>query len=82
MRPAPGDRYMVTTPFMTYSGKWYTPGDIFELVEETVEAPFGHKSKISNWYVRCPHFAPPEPESVWSGIWAMIEAGVLKRVEP
>ncbi len=77
MRPIPGARYVVAQAFAAMSGKIYEVGMVFELVEETTENPFGFQSKISNWFVKCPYFTPPEPESVWSSIWIMIERGQL-----
>lgn len=80
MRPVPGSIYAVAKEFTMLSGKTYEIGMRLELYDETNEAPFGHKSRISNWSVRCPYFSPPDPQSVWSSIWALIENGYLKHV--
>lgn len=80
MRPVPGSVYEVVRLFYTRSGLFYMPGMHLELLEETSEKPFGAESRISNWIVKCPFFAPPAPESIWSSIWMLIEEGYLKHV--
>lgn len=80
MRPVPGSIYEVARPFEMLSGKRYEVGMQLELYEETADAPFGHASRISNWVVKCPYFSPPDPQSVWSSIWALIENGYLKHI--
>lgn len=80
MRPVPGSIYEVVQPFTTLAGKSYEVGMQLELFEETEEWSFGHKSRISNWIVKCPYFSPPAPESIWSSIWIMIEKGYLNHV--
>ena len=80
MRPVPGSVYEVVRPFEMLSGKQYEVGMQLELYDETNEKPFGHESRISNWVVKCPYFSPPDPQSVWSSIWALIENGYLKHV--
>lgn len=78
MRPVPGSVYEVVRPFATRAGKSYEPGMQLELYEETADKPFGFESRISNWIVRCPFFAPPDPQSIWSSIWVLIEEGYIK----
>ena len=80
MRPVAGSVYEVARSFTTRSGKTYEAGMQLELFEETVQAPFGYESRISNWIVKCPFFSPPDPESIWSSIWMLIEQGYLKHV--
>lgn len=80
MRPVPGSVYEVVRPFTTRAGKTYEVGMQLELHDETSERPFGFASRISNWIVTCPFFAPPAPEAVWSSIWILIEEGTLKYV--
>lgn len=80
MRPVPGSVYEVVRQFTVQSGKTYEPGMHLELYEETTEKPFGFESRISNWIVKCPFFAPPAPEAIWSSIWLLIEQGYLKYV--
>ena len=80
MRPVPGSIYEVAIPFTTMAGKSYEVGMQLELFEETDAHSFGHRSRISNWIVKCPYFSPPAPESIWSSIWIMIEKGYLKHV--
>ena len=58
MRPVPGSVYEVVRQFTVQSGKTYEPGMHLELYEETTEKPFGFESRISNWIVKCPFFAP------------------------
>lgn len=81
MRPIPGDIYEFTVETRTAAGKVYNVGDRLELFEETGQAPFGYLSRISNWYVKCKYFMPPQPESVWSSIWNMIEFDLIRRVD-
>ena len=80
MRPVPGSVNEVVRQFTAQSGKTYEAGMHLELYEETTEKPFGFESRISNWIVKCPFFAPPAPESIWSSIWFLIEQGHLKYV--
>ncbi len=47
-----------------------------ELVDITDEAPWGVKSNLTNWIVKCPHFT-----SVWSGIHAMLDCRELERIQ-
>jgi hypothetical protein len=80
MRPIPGSLYEVVRPFTMRSGKSYELGMQLELYEETDQKPFGFESRISNWIVKCPFFSPPDPQSIWSSIWALIEQGYIKHV--
>ncbi len=63
---------------MALSGVAYGAGDILELIEPTGQMPFGHRSRICNWAVKCKAFRPPMPQSIWSGIWLMVEDGYLE----
>jgi hypothetical protein len=80
VRPVPGSIYEVVEPFTMRSGKAYEVGMRLELYEETDQKPFGYESRISNWIVKCPYFSPPDPRSVWSSIWMLIEQGHIKYV--
>jgi hypothetical protein len=71
--PKPGDVLVVKKSFMTMARVNYREGDELILIEPTQEAPWGFKSAICNWKVECRHFAPPQPQAVWSNIWMMIE---------
>jgi hypothetical protein len=75
--PQSGDVFVVQRPFSTLAGAAYEPGDKLMLVEPTGDAPFKFESRVTNWRVKCKHFEPPQPESVWSGIWNMIEEGTI-----
>jgi len=68
--PQPGDIYMFTTAMRTAGQFDYDKGDLLTLVRLTEETPFGYKSKIGNWVVKC-----KEKTSVWSSIWYLIEQG-------
>jgi hypothetical protein len=71
--PKPRDVLVVKKPFMTMARVQYREGDELILIEPTQEAPWGFKSVFCNWKVECRHFAPPQPQAVWSNIWMMIE---------
>lgn len=71
--PKPMDVLVVKKPFMTMARVHYREGDELILIEPTQEDPWGFKSAICNWKVECRHWAPPQPQAVWSNIWLMIE---------
>lgn len=75
--PEAGKVFVVKKPFSTLAEVSYETGDTLELIELTGMAPFGFQSKLCNWIVRCKHFCPPQKETVWSGIYFMIESGIL-----
>lgn len=71
--PQPGDIYAFTRPTITRAGKTYEAGDTLVLLEQTDEDPWGNRSHICSWRVKCRHFEPPAVESIWPTIWTMIE---------
>ncbi len=75
--PKPGSILLVVQPFHTLAGVSYEKGDRLELIEPTGQAPFGFESNLGNWIVKCRYFTPPDPHSIWSGIWLMLEAGLV-----
>lgn len=79
--PHPDDLYEIQKEFSTLASVTYLPGMRLKLVELTEDSPFGFTSRIGNWRVECPFFAPPQPESVWSLIWYLIESGYIARIE-
>ena len=78
MIPKSGDILVVKIPFATAAGVEYEYGDRLELIEPTGQSPFGHNSAISNWVVKCKHFSPPAPQSVWASIWGLLEYRFLE----
>jgi len=79
--PESGKVFIIKKPFSTLAGVSYEVGDVLKLVEPTGMSPFGFQSKICNWIVECKHFSPPQKETVWSGIYLMIEKGRIEEPE-
>lgn len=79
--PEPGKIYEVVKPFRTMAGVDYKVGDHLELIEPTGRNPFGFQSKLCNWVVKCKHFSPPDDQTVWSGIYIMIENGTIRALD-
>lgn len=77
--PKAGDVLVWTCSVSTAAGVTYDEGDTITLIEPTDEAPFNSRSRVSNWRVRCKHFEPPAPQSIWSNIWDAIQSGYLVR---
>lgn len=73
-----GDILVVKHPILTLADKVYNVGDELQLIEPTGMAPFGFKSNLCNWVVKCPYFSPPDDRSVWGGIWMLVERGWLE----
>lgn len=72
--------YEIMVSFSTLAGVSYEIGDMLILIEPTTEAPFGRGSNLCNWVVKCKHFSPPDPHSIWSNIWMAIEDGSIKGI--
>lgn len=76
--PKPGDKLRLNISFVTPGNLSYAVGDVLELIEPTLDAPFGWKSRICNWHVKCKHHPNG---SVWSMIWAALEHGYMEKIE-
>lgn len=74
--PSPNSLWKIVYPFKTPNGKYYK-GDYLKLLMPTEEAPFGIKSGICNWHVKCKFV----DDSVWSMIWAMADKKHITQVE-
>jgi hypothetical protein len=79
--PQSGDVYEVIRAFSTLAGVSYDLGDHMELIEPTGQSPYGHQSKICNWVVKCKYWTPPQPQTVWSMIWYLIDQGFIRKIE-
>ena len=66
----PGTKLEITRTCEALSGHTYLPGMILELVEPTQAAPFGFRSPLGNWIVKCPF-----QTSVWSSVWIGVDQG-------
>jgi hypothetical protein len=71
-----GDKLKVVRTFYTPAKHRYGEGQVLELIKPTDEAPYGRKSALGNWVVKCPYKI-----SVWSAIWDSVENGFLERIE-
>ena len=79
--PEPGKVFEITQSFYTTAGVLYEKGDTLELIKSTEESPFGFESHFCNWVVKCKHWSPPDPHSIWSSIWYMIGRGLIQEKE-
>jgi hypothetical protein len=76
-----GECYEVVQPFRTPANKNYRKGDVLMLIEPTGQSPFGWRAeKGTNWIVKCKHFQPPSPESVWSCIQYLANNGWIRKI--
>ena len=57
---------MVKRKFLSAARKYYEPGDKITLLEPTGQDPFNTGDPYGHWIVKCPHFSPPDPQSIWS----------------
>jgi hypothetical protein len=71
------EQSQISEIFIADSEEGYVAGDKLILHEPTGLDPFGFQSQISNWIIECKYFKPPQDESVWSGIWLMIERKLI-----
>lgn len=77
----PGSVYEVVVPFFSAAGRAYHIGNRLELIEPTGQKPWGVIAEGGiNWMVKCPHFAPPAKQAIWSCFQLMIDAGWLRRI--
>jgi hypothetical protein len=76
----PGDQLKCLFNMHTLAGVNYDVGDILELLEPTELTPHDAFMPPHNWLVKCKHWEPPQPESVWSNIYWMVVRGVLRVV--
>lgn len=74
--PQSGEILVATIHFRTSAGTKYVPGDEFELLERTNEAPYGYLSSLGNWRVKC-----KARTSIWSSIESCMFDGWLVRKE-
>lgn len=76
--PEAGKTFVVVESFSTMAGVSYEPGDTLELIEPTGQNPFGFRTHLPVWIVKCKHFSPPDQRSIWTSIWYMAERGMIK----
>jgi len=70
--PEAGDVLIALKSFYALSGSQYNPGDTFELLERTQDAPFHILNSLGNLRVKC-----KDRTSVWSNIELAMSEGLL-----
>lgn len=78
--PEAGKIFEVVRPFNTIAGVSYQAGDTLELIEPTGQNPFGVKTYLPAWVVKCKFYSPPDKRTIWTSIWYMAERGDIREI--
>lgn len=70
--PQEGDVYLFQKAAGTIGGHVFQPGDTFELVEATLDAPWGHRCYPCSWRAKTKYDI-----SVWTSVYSMIQDGTI-----
>ena len=76
--PQEGDVYLFQKATGTIGGHVFQPGDTFELVEATFDAPWGYRCLPCSWRAKTKY-----DTSVWTSVFSMIQDGnIVLRGDP